>query len=98
MMQGSETHKKGEEEVEKEGIKERAHVRVCCRLCYSLVREAIGYIATICLHAVWQRECNFDMIFSPSQGTLRKRDESKAEALPCVGVFQQAKLKTVNRQ
>eukprot|EP00965_Chrysotila_dentata_P240248 6203602-Pleurochrysis_carterae.AAC.1 len=31
------------------------------------------------------------MIFSQSPGSLRKRGESKAEAIACVGVFQQAK-------
>eukprot|EP00965_Chrysotila_dentata_P170872 5639778-Pleurochrysis_carterae.AAC.1 len=38
------------------------------------------------------------MSFSQSQESLRKRGEGKAVALECIGVFQQAKVKAVNRQ
>eukprot|EP00965_Chrysotila_dentata_P227109 6195792-Pleurochrysis_carterae.AAC.8 len=43
------------------------------------------------IYTVSQGECNFEMIFSQSQGNLKKRGERKAEALACVEIFQQAK-------
>eukprot|EP00965_Chrysotila_dentata_P070408 2326762-Pleurochrysis_carterae.AAC.2 len=71
----------------------------------SLATACMDYIDALC-HHIWLRpttlggyplrkKCNSDMIFSQSQGSFRKLGESKAEALACVGVFQQAKLTIV---
>eukprot|EP00965_Chrysotila_dentata_P211421 6186450-Pleurochrysis_carterae.AAC.5 len=80
----------------------------CVQLAYNECRKfnnTLNEVKGINMHAgrapftyVSQRKRNFEMFLAKAKGVFQKRGESKAEALACVGVFQQAKPKTVNYQ
>eukprot|EP00965_Chrysotila_dentata_P251250 6209935-Pleurochrysis_carterae.AAC.3 len=61
------------------------------------VRRGHRYYCSIRTIPCLAKRMQFRIAFSQSQGSLRRKGESKAEALACVGVFRRNKEKTGGR-